>query len=100
MLGGATAQRAVFGLLASRFDVAAGAGFDGAIVFDLGASDGTRRCWTIEVRRGRARAEGLLGAGGPGPDHAALRWPTSSGSSAGAGSFYALVAVRLGTDPG
>ncbi len=56
LTSGSTAQRAIFGLLASRFDAARSAGFDGTIAFDLGVSDGTRRCWAIEVSGGRARA--------------------------------------------
>ena len=90
MLGGATAQRALFGLMARRFDAAAAAGFDGAIVFDLGASDGTRRCWTIEVSRGQARARA-----GRAPDAALtiqLALPDFIRVTAGAGSFYKLIA--------
>ena len=50
------AQRAVFALMASRFDPAHASGFEGAIRYDLGLGDGTRRSWLIEVRGGRARA--------------------------------------------
>jgi SCP-2 sterol transfer family len=56
LLGSASAQRALFARMASRFDPARAAGFDGTIVFDLGMGDGTRHCWTIDVSRDRARA--------------------------------------------
>ena len=50
------AQRAVFGMMTRQFDPAKAEGFDGAIVYDLGLSDGTRRPWAIEIHDGRARA--------------------------------------------
>jgi alkanesulfonate monooxygenase SsuD/methylene tetrahydromethanopterin reductase-like flavin-dependent oxidoreductase (luciferase family) len=50
------AQRAVFGMMTRQFDPAKAGGFDGAIVYDLGLSDGTRRPWAIEIHDGRARA--------------------------------------------
>jgi alkanesulfonate monooxygenase SsuD/methylene tetrahydromethanopterin reductase-like flavin-dependent oxidoreductase (luciferase family) len=50
------AQRAVFGMMTRQFDPAQAGGFDGAIVYDLGLSDGTRRPWAIEIHDGRARA--------------------------------------------
>jgi alkanesulfonate monooxygenase SsuD/methylene tetrahydromethanopterin reductase-like flavin-dependent oxidoreductase (luciferase family) len=56
LLAGHRAQRAFFRMMARRFDPARSAGFEGAIGYDLGMSDGTRRLWAIEVRGGRARA--------------------------------------------
>jgi alkanesulfonate monooxygenase SsuD/methylene tetrahydromethanopterin reductase-like flavin-dependent oxidoreductase (luciferase family) len=56
IFAGGGAQRAIFGLMARRFQPARAAGFEGAIVFDLGLSDGTRSPWAIEVRDGQARA--------------------------------------------
>jgi len=55
IFGSRGAQRAVLVIMASRFDPAKAGGFAGAIRFDLGLSDGTRRFWDIEVRRGKAR---------------------------------------------
>jgi alkanesulfonate monooxygenase SsuD/methylene tetrahydromethanopterin reductase-like flavin-dependent oxidoreductase (luciferase family) len=49
------AQHAVFGMMTRHFDPAKAAGFEGAIVYDLGLADGTRRPWTVEVRDGQAR---------------------------------------------
>jgi alkyl sulfatase BDS1-like metallo-beta-lactamase superfamily hydrolase len=91
------AQRAVFSLMASRFDASSAAGFGGTIVFDLGVSDGTRRCWAIEVSRGRARAR----AGGAPAAALTIRLPLADfiRVSAGAGSFYQLIAAgRVTTD--
>ena len=55
VFGTAGAQRAVFAMMAARFDPDHAAGFTGAIVYDLGLADGTRRPWTIDIRGGRAR---------------------------------------------
>jgi alkanesulfonate monooxygenase SsuD/methylene tetrahydromethanopterin reductase-like flavin-dependent oxidoreductase (luciferase family) len=54
--GSQRAQRAIFSRMASRFSPARAAGFAGSIVYDLGLSDGSRACWTVEVRDGSARA--------------------------------------------
>jgi hypothetical protein len=43
-------------MMTRQFQPDKAAGFEGAIVYDLGLSDGTRRSWAIEVRDGRARA--------------------------------------------
>ena len=43
-------------MMTRQFDPAKAGGFDGAIVYDLGLSDGTRRPWAIEIHDGRARA--------------------------------------------
>ncbi len=42
-------------MMTRQFDPGRAAGFDGAIVYDLGLADGTRRSWSIEVHGGRAR---------------------------------------------
>jgi alkanesulfonate monooxygenase SsuD/methylene tetrahydromethanopterin reductase-like flavin-dependent oxidoreductase (luciferase family) len=55
IFGSSQAQRAVFAMMTRHFDPARAAGFDGAIVYDLGLADGTRRCWAIEVHDGQAR---------------------------------------------
>ncbi len=56
IFAGTQAQRAVFGMMTRQFQPAVAAGFEGAIVYDLGMSDGSRRSWAIEVHDGRARA--------------------------------------------
>ncbi len=56
IFAGAQAQRAVFGMMTRQFQPAAAAGFDGAILYDLGLTDGTSRSWAIEVHDGQARA--------------------------------------------
>jgi alkanesulfonate monooxygenase SsuD/methylene tetrahydromethanopterin reductase-like flavin-dependent oxidoreductase (luciferase family) len=56
IFGPRQAQRAMFAMMASRFDPAQAGGFEGAIRYDLGLGDGTRRSWAIEVRGGKARA--------------------------------------------
>ena len=91
LLGGTTGQRAVFTLMASRLDPARAAGLAGAIVFDLGMSDGTRRCWTIDVSRGRARAR----PGGTRQAALTLRLALADfiRVNAGAASFYQLIAA-------
>ena len=55
IFGSSQAQRAVFAMMTRHFDPARAAGFDDAIVYDLGLADGTRRCWAIEVHDGQAR---------------------------------------------
>ena len=55
VFGTSQAQRAVFGMMTRQFDPGRSAGFEGAIVYDLGLADGTRRPWAIEVRDGQAR---------------------------------------------
>jgi len=55
IFGSSAAQRALFAMMTREFDPVRAAGFDGAIVYDLGLADGTRRCWTIEVRDGHVR---------------------------------------------
>jgi alkyl sulfatase BDS1-like metallo-beta-lactamase superfamily hydrolase len=55
IFGSSQAQRALFAMMTREFDPARAAGFDGAIVYDLGLADGTRRCWVIEVRDGHVR---------------------------------------------
>jgi hypothetical protein len=63
IFGNRQAQRAVFAMMASRFDPEKAGGFEGAIRYDLGLSDGTRRSWAIEVQGGKARArEGDAGS--------------------------------------
>jgi alkanesulfonate monooxygenase SsuD/methylene tetrahydromethanopterin reductase-like flavin-dependent oxidoreductase (luciferase family) len=55
VFGSSQAQRALFGMMTRQFDPARAANFDGAIVYDLGLADGTRRPWSIEVHGGQAR---------------------------------------------
>ena len=47
-------QRATFGAMARRFRPGNAHGFAGAIVYDLGTSDGSRHRWTIRIRGDRA----------------------------------------------
>jgi alkanesulfonate monooxygenase SsuD/methylene tetrahydromethanopterin reductase-like flavin-dependent oxidoreductase (luciferase family) len=54
IFGSSQAQRALFGMMTRQFDPGKAAGFDGAIVFDLGMADGTRQPWSIEVHDGHA----------------------------------------------
>lgn len=83
------AQRAVFGMMTRQFDPAKAAGFEGAVVYDLGLADGTRRPWAVEVRDGQARVHPGAGADPaltirvPLPDF--VRVLTT------AGSFYPLI---------
>jgi alkanesulfonate monooxygenase SsuD/methylene tetrahydromethanopterin reductase-like flavin-dependent oxidoreductase (luciferase family) len=56
IFAGTQAQRVVFGMITRGFQPGKAAGFDGAIVYDLGMADGTRRAWAIEIRDGQARA--------------------------------------------
>jgi alkanesulfonate monooxygenase SsuD/methylene tetrahydromethanopterin reductase-like flavin-dependent oxidoreductase (luciferase family) len=90
VFGSRQAQRAVFGMMTRQFDPARAAGFEGAIVYDLGLADGTRLCWVIEVCRGHARvhqdgdaADAALTIRAPLADF--VRVLTT------AGSFYALI---------
>ena len=55
VFGTVGAQRTVFALMASRFDAGRAAGFSGAIVYDLGLTDGIRRSWSIDISGRRAR---------------------------------------------
>jgi alkanesulfonate monooxygenase SsuD/methylene tetrahydromethanopterin reductase-like flavin-dependent oxidoreductase (luciferase family) len=55
IFGSSQAQRALFAMMTRQFDPARAAGFDGAIVYDLGMADGTRLPWSIEVHEGHAR---------------------------------------------
>ncbi len=71
LFGGRAAQRAVFTRMTGRFDPARAGGFDGIIRYDLGMSDGTRRCWDIRVQDGKARA----GQGGGGAAALTIRVP-------------------------
>jgi SCP-2 sterol transfer family len=56
IFAGTQAQRAVFGMMTRHFQPGKAAGFDGAIVWDLGMSDGTRRPWAIEIHDDEAQA--------------------------------------------
>jgi alkanesulfonate monooxygenase SsuD/methylene tetrahydromethanopterin reductase-like flavin-dependent oxidoreductase (luciferase family) len=83
------AQRAVFGMMARRFDPGKAAGFEGTIGYDLGLADGTRRSWAIEVRGGQARV-----CEGGGVDPAlTIRVPLTDFVRVltTAGSFYPLI---------
>ena len=55
VFGTSQAQRAVFGMMTRQFDPDRAAGFEGAIVYDLGLADGSRRPWAIEIHDGQAR---------------------------------------------
>jgi alkyl sulfatase BDS1-like metallo-beta-lactamase superfamily hydrolase len=55
VFGASQAQRAVFGMMTRQFDPGRAAGFEGAIVYDLGLADGSRRPWAIEIHDGQAR---------------------------------------------
>ncbi|HTS97237.1 MAG TPA: SCP2 sterol-binding domain-containing protein [Streptosporangiaceae bacterium] len=55
IFGTSQAQRAAFAMMTRHFDPSRAAGFEGAIVYDLGLADGTRRPWSIEVHDGQAR---------------------------------------------
>jgi len=83
------AQRAVFGMMTRHFQPGKAAGFDGAIVYDLGMTDGTRRSWAIEVHDGRARAH----PGGSADAALAIRVPLADFIRVltTAGSFYPLI---------
>jgi hypothetical protein len=63
IFGSRQAQRAMFTMMASRFDPAHAAGFEGTIRYDLSLSDGTIRSWSIQVHGSKARArEGRAGS--------------------------------------
>ncbi len=62
LFGSARTQRVIFTRMASRFEPSQAAGFTGAIVYDLGLSDGTRSCWTISV--GKTAATAMPGGNG------------------------------------
>ncbi len=83
------AQRAVFGMMTRQFQPGKAAGFDGAIVYDLGMTDGTRRSWAIEVHDGRARAH----PGASADAALAIRVPLADFIRVltTAGSFYPLI---------
>jgi hypothetical protein len=83
------AQRAVFGMMTRQFQPGKAAGFDGAIVYDLGMTDGARRSWAIEVHDGRARAH----PGGSADAALAIRVPLADFIRVltTAGSFYPLI---------
>ena len=89
VFGTSQAQRAVFGMMTRQFDPDRAAGFEGAIVYDLGLADGSRRPWAIEIHDGQARVHqgGSAGAaltiGVPLTDF--IRVLTT------AGSFYPLI---------
>jgi alkanesulfonate monooxygenase SsuD/methylene tetrahydromethanopterin reductase-like flavin-dependent oxidoreductase (luciferase family) len=89
IFAGTQAQRAVFGMMTRHFRPGKAAGFDGAIVYDLGMTDGTRRRWAIEVQNGQARAHR-----GGSPDAAlTIRVPLADFVRVltTAGSFYPLI---------
>jgi alkanesulfonate monooxygenase SsuD/methylene tetrahydromethanopterin reductase-like flavin-dependent oxidoreductase (luciferase family) len=83
------AQRAVFGMMTRQFDPARAAGFEGAVVYDLGLADGTRRPWAIEVRDGQARVR----QGGSADPALTIRVPLTDFVRVltTAGSFYPLI---------
>jgi alkanesulfonate monooxygenase SsuD/methylene tetrahydromethanopterin reductase-like flavin-dependent oxidoreductase (luciferase family) len=89
IFAGTQAQRAVFGMMTRQFQPDKAAGFDGAIVYDLGLSDGTRRSWAIEVHDGRARAY----QGGSEDAALTIRLPLADFIRVltTAGSFYPLI---------
>jgi alkanesulfonate monooxygenase SsuD/methylene tetrahydromethanopterin reductase-like flavin-dependent oxidoreductase (luciferase family) len=83
------AQRAVFGMMTRQFQPGMAAGFDGAIVYELGMTDGSRRSWTIEVHDGRAGAH----QGGSADAALTIRVPLADFIRVltTAGSFYPLI---------
>ncbi len=83
------AQRAVFGMMTRQFDPAKAAGFEGAVVYDLGLADGTRRPWAIEVGGGQARVR----PGGSADPALTIRVPLTDFIRVltTAGSFYPLI---------
>ena len=89
IFAGTQAQRAVFGMMTRQFQPAQAAGFEGAIVYDLGLTDGTRRSWAIEVHDGRARAR----QGGSADAALTIRVPLADFVRVltTAGSFYPLI---------
>jgi alkanesulfonate monooxygenase SsuD/methylene tetrahydromethanopterin reductase-like flavin-dependent oxidoreductase (luciferase family) len=89
IFAGTRAQRMVFGMMTRQFQPGKAAGFDGAIVYDLGMTDGTRRSWAIEVHDGRARAH----PGGSADAALTIRVPLADFIRVltTAGSFYPLI---------
>jgi len=90
IFGTSQAQRAVFAIMTRQFDPARAAGFEGAIAYDLGLADGTRRCWLIEVGGGQARVRQAGDAAGAA---LTIRVPLADFVRVltTAGSFYALI---------
>jgi hypothetical protein len=89
IFAGTQAQRAVFGMMTRHFQPGKAAGFDGAIVYDLGLSDGTSLPWAIEIHDGEAQARQ-----GGSPDPAlTIRVPLADFVRVltTAGSFYPLI---------
>jgi alkanesulfonate monooxygenase SsuD/methylene tetrahydromethanopterin reductase-like flavin-dependent oxidoreductase (luciferase family) len=89
IFAGTQAQRAIFGMMTRHFQPGKAGGFDGAIVYDLGMSDGTRRPWAIEIHNGEAQARQ-----GASPDPAlTIRIPLADFVRVltTAGSFYPLI---------
>jgi hypothetical protein len=66
LFGLGTVQRAIFAVMARRFDARAAAGFEGDVVYELRRPESSRppRLWTLEVLGGRAKARP---AGAPSP---------------------------------
>jgi hypothetical protein len=95
IFGSSQAQRSVFAMMTRRFDPARAAGFDGAILYDLGLADGTRRYWVIEVRDGRARvyqdSSAAAAAASPGPSAS----PASPASPAATVTVVLTIGVPL-----
>jgi len=89
VFGTSQAQRAVFGMMTRQFDPGRSAGFEGAIVYDLGLADGTRRLWAIEVHDGQARVH----QGGGADAALTIRVPLTDFIRVltTAGSFYPLI---------
>jgi alkanesulfonate monooxygenase SsuD/methylene tetrahydromethanopterin reductase-like flavin-dependent oxidoreductase (luciferase family) len=90
IFGGPGAQRVIFAAMARRFNPGQSAGFRGAIVFDLGMADGTRRPWAIDVQDGQARAH----PGGSADAALTIKVPLPDFIRAlgGGSSFYPLIA--------
>jgi alkanesulfonate monooxygenase SsuD/methylene tetrahydromethanopterin reductase-like flavin-dependent oxidoreductase (luciferase family) len=83
------AQRAVFGMMTRQFQPDKAAGFEGAIVYDLGMTGGARTSWAIEVHDGRAWARQGESAGAA----LTIRVPLADFIRVltAAGSFYPLI---------
>jgi len=94
IFGGSAALRAVFAMMTRRFQPARAAGFEGAILFDLGLSDGTRQPWAIQVHDGQARACPASGDGAVGDDVAlviSVALPDFIRALATGNGFYPLI---------